>query len=229
MKKLKRNPMKLESIKKEPIKKKLILKTKKTRCAFIGKNGEQCKARTSGKGNFCSLHSETTFREITHHNPMPMINTLAVKYDPIYHPFEFVKLSNEGMNPKEIASIFNVSLDTIENWRNTYPMFDQAYDIGKVAHEAWYLRTGKDNLDNRWFQTPLFKFLAMNNGLGWTDKVDSRSQVQGQFGVLLMPGQLSVDEWEAQNIKREEELQKRLEAEEIISIENTETGEIDYE
>lgn len=222
MKKLKRNPEKLDSIKKQPTKKKLVLKTKKTRCSHIA-NGLQCNNQTSGKGNFCGLHSQSIFRESKNITSQPMINSLTSKYDPITHPIQYIMLSSRGMNHKEIASEFGISSDTLDNWRDSYPMFNEACEIGKSAHEAWYLRTGKANLDNRFFQTGLFKFLTMNNGLNWTDKVDSRNQIQGQFGVLLMPSQMTVDEWEQNNIKKEEELQKRLEAEEIIAIENTDT------
>jgi hypothetical protein len=110
------------------------------------------------------------------------------------------------MNPAEIAAEFRVSMDCINTWRDTYPMFQQAYDIGKVAHEAWYLREGRANLDNRFFQTPLFKFLTMNNGLGWSDKAETRNTTNGNFGVLLIPGQMSIDEWEQKNIDEDQRI-----------------------
>lgn len=217
MKKLKRNPSRLESIKKEPVKKKFIIKTKKKQCEYIDDNGKRCSMQTSGKNNFCSAHSNVVFKEsnnkIIHHT-----GGLLTKYDPLNHPLFYIQLSKEGLSPKEIASHFGICINTLEQWANDYPLFQQAYEIGKAAHEAWYLKTGKDNLNNRFFQTPLFKFLTMNNGLSWSDKVDSRSQVQGQFGVLLMPGTMGVDEWEQANIKREEERMKQIESADVEEI-----------
>lgn len=216
MKKLKRNPVKLDQEKKNPIKKKIFFKTKSKQCDFILENGKQCEGKAIGKGNFCSVHANKDSIFLEKSDRETLGGPLLIKYNPIEHPISFIELSAMGLNVAEIAARFNVSVETIHNWRENFPLFDQAFDIGRAALEAWYLREGKNNLNSRFFQTSLFKFLTMNNGLNWTDKMDSKSQVQGQFGVLLMPNQLTADEWEQNNIKREQELQKRIEENEVI-------------
>lgn len=217
MRKLKRKPTRIQEEKNEPTSKKKVFFFKRKQCEFINENGERCSKRSAGKGNFCNTHSTVTFYDNS--NDLSSSTKLLTKYDPINHPTMFIELSGQGLSPTEIASVFRVSMETINTWREQHILFNQAFEIGKSAHEAWYLRTGKENLDNRFFQTPLFKFLTMNNGLNWSDKAETKSQVQGQFGVLLVPGQMSVDEWEQNNISREQELQKRLEAE-LIEIDN---------
>lgn len=222
MKKLKSNPVKLEEQKKNPLKKKIIFKrTGDKKCDFFFPDGTQCGHRVKGKGNFCIHHATNMFPNRTQQPLIQNNNSIFVKYDPINHPRMYIELSAMGLNTNEIAAHLKISLNTINEWRESDPFFDQAYEIGKSALEAWYLRQGKNNLDNRFYQTGLYKFLTMNNGMGWSDKAESKSQVQGQFGVLLVPGQMSMDEWEAQNIQKEEELQKRLQAEEFISDSDT--------
>jgi hypothetical protein len=226
MKKLKRNPIKLDEQKRNPLKKKLVfIKKGKSKCEFHFPDGRKCGKYVQGKGNFCELHAKETFIE-KRDNPITQNNTLFTKYDPINHPKLFIEFSSMGMNPHEIATQFNVSMGTLNEWRENNILFDQAWEIGRSALEAWYLRTGKDNLDNRWFQTNLFKFITMNNGLGWSDKAESRSQVQGQFGVLLVPSQMSMDEWEQNNIKKEQELQDRMNAEMIDICSDTDQNTI---
>lgn len=210
MRKLKRKPEIMEEMKKEPVKKRIILKYKKRRCDFIHENGERCRSLTSGKGNFCVTHSNFIFKEERNTSSvMPSNNNLLmVRYDPINHPIEYIRLSKEGLNLSEIAAEFQVSTATIIEWKDIYPIFNMAFEIGKAAHEAWYLQQGKSNLDNRFFQTPLFKFLTMNNGMGWSDKAETKSTQQGNFGVLLIPGQMSIDEWEQKNIEEDKKIQE---------------------
>lgn len=216
MRTLKRKSGKLEEITETPVRKKIIHKFKRKQCAHHSVDGERCKGLTAGKGNFCSIHSTATF--IEERKPKSIIEgglnlqsgLILTRYDQINHPIQFIELSSAGMNLAEIAAELRVSIQTLNEWKEVYPMFGKAYEIGKAAHEAWYLRQGKANLDNRWFQTPLFKFLTMNNGMGWSDKAETKSTQQGTFGVLLVPGQMSMDEWEQQNIKEDEALEQEI-------------------
>ena len=64
MKKLKKNPLKLEEQKKNPLKKKIFFKKKGIKqCDFFHPDGTQCKHHVRGKGNFCSIHAENIFPE----------------------------------------------------------------------------------------------------------------------------------------------------------------------
>lgn len=201
---LRKNSTKLEEMTKKPVKQKIFRKFFRKQCQFYKESGEQCRARTAGKGNFCVTHTIHAGSGTIHMDTVPAestLSTLANKYDPIAHPVQYIQLSGSGYNMAEIAHAFNVSIESIKNWAAKFPMFHEAVEIGKAALESWYLKTGKDNLDNRFFQTNLYKFITMNNGLNWSDKAESRSQVQGQFGVLLVPNQMGIDEWEQANTK----------------------------
>jgi hypothetical protein len=213
----------LEELEREPVKKKILLRYKKKRCEWTNADGERCGGRSAGKGNFCILHSTIVFKE----EPSPIVSSnissgITIKYDPINHPTQYIQHSAMGLNPSEIAAEFQVAVYTLVEWADTYPMFNQAVEIGKAAHEAWYLRTGKENLDNRFFQTPLFKFLTMNNGMGWTDKAETKSTQQGNFGVLLIPGQMSIDEWEQKNIQDDAKMKEIIQQNQLNTIDHDE-------
>ena len=222
MRKLKKQSNRIEEEKKEPLKKKIIYKKNfkvknqykkkiNKQCDYFLEDGTQCRSNAAGKGNFCSIHADHIFHDKK--ACVAIQGGITTKFDPINHPRMYIEMSAQGMNKHEIAAEFGTSVETMEKWKEGNEFFAMACEIGKSALEAWYLRTGKDNLDNRWFQTNLYKYLTMNNGMGWSDKAETRSQVQGQFGVLLVPGQMSLDEWEQQNIVQEQELQQKIDHE----------------
>jgi len=65
------------------------------------------------------------------------------------------------------------------------------------------LRFADYNLENDRFNNVLFKYLTMNK-LGYSDKVETKSTMQGLHGVVVIPNTLSIQEWEAQSIAKEE-------------------------
>ena len=74
-------------------------------------------------------------------------------------------------------------------------MFNKAYDIGKAMHEAWWIEQGKSGLNNRGFNTSLFKFLTSNK-LGYSDKMETKNMNMNVHGVLMVPDKVSEEEWE---------------------------------
>ena len=142
MRKLKKNPRKLEEEKKEPVKKRTLFKKKKeTRCEYVNtRTGEQCKKKAFGKGNFCELHSQTKVKEDKEKQIVGSNNnSLTVKYDPIGHPQAFIHLASEGYSPQEIAAGLRISMATVKEWRETFELFEQAYQICLTAYEAYYI------------------------------------------------------------------------------------------
>jgi hypothetical protein len=65
--------------------------------------------------------------------------------------------------------------------------------------EAWWLSEGKNNLDNRGYNVSLYKFIT-GNKLGYSDKIESRN-LNVHAGVLMVPGSMSLEEWEKQTEK----------------------------
>lgn len=173
---------------------KIIKRYPKQKCVHDG-----CRFNAVGAGDTCVKHGGNTIIQENLLAPSDMTSSMirATKYKPEYHPLEFIMLSKEGMSTVEIAAEFEVSPSTIKNWSETYLEFNNAYDIGVAMHEAWWLKEGKGNLDNRSYNVGLFKFLTSNK-LGYSDKMESKS-LNIHAGVLMVPGQPSLQEWEAQN------------------------------
>ena len=69
-------------------------------------------------------------------------------YDPDYHPSSAYKLCSFGMTDSDLAKYYEVSEQTIINWRNQHPEFYDSVKRGKtiadanVAHSLYKLATG---------------------------------------------------------------------------------------
>lgn len=128
---------------------------------------------------------------------------ISSKFDVGKHPLLYIKLSKEGKSDVEIASLFQISLSTLMRWVHDYEEMKEAYEIGQTMYEAFFLTKGVQNLENDRFNNVLFKYLTMNK-LGYSDKVETKSTMQGLHGVMVIPNTLSIQEWEAQSIAKEE-------------------------
>lgn len=164
------------------------------KCSYIGPDGKQCSRNAVGKWNVCQKHGG---------DPVVVENLLAKKeipdvlkgkvYNPDFHPMEYLYLAKQGMSVVEIAAEFEVPVREIEFWAATYLEFNKAFEIGEALHEAWYLHEGKKNLDNRGYNSELFKFLT-GNKLGYSTKTESKN-LNISAGVLVVPGRKSEEEW----------------------------------
>lgn len=128
---------------------------------------------------------------------------ISSKFDVGKHPLLYIKLSKEGKSDVEIASLFQISLSTLMRWVHDYEEMKEAYEIGQTMYEAFFLTKGVQNLENDRFNNVLFKYLTMNK-LGYSDKVETKNTMQGLHGVMVIPNTLSIQEWEAQSIAKEE-------------------------
>ena len=191
------NPV--EKIKKplRKIKKKFkrITKYNKQKCAFV-KNGNQCKRNAVGKSTLCKKHGgdpivpANLVKKDEHH--LIGINT---KFDPGYHPLQFIDLSRSGLSDVEIAAEFQVGITTLRDWNEKFAEFNLAYEIGQALHETWWLQQGKNGLRDRSFNTNLFKFLT-GNKLGYSEKIESKNLNMNIHGVLMVPDAVTEEQWE---------------------------------
>jgi len=198
-------PRKIAKVRKiekpEPLKKKLKKYYKRQQCAFIRENGQQCKKIAVGKSTLCEMHNgdvvikENLYRgteEITHPN-------VKVKFDPSIHPIAYIEMAKEGFSEVEIAAEFGVSSMLMQDWGEKFESFYIAREVGKTMHEAWWLHQGKDNLNERSFNTNLFKYMTMNK-LGYSDKIEQKSLNMNLHGVLMVPDAVSEEDWEKDSI-----------------------------
>jgi len=191
----------LEEILSKPMTVKKRIVYKKQRCAAITEDGTQCERNAVGRGNACAIHAVTPELPV----PLESVSELSVipfgsKYNPAEHPLQYINLSRQGLSDVEIASEFEVSMDTLKAWTAKYKDFNMAFEIGRAMFESWWINEGRGNLGNRFYQTSLYKFLT-GNKLGWSDKIESKNLNQNSYGVLLVPPTMTMDEWERNNVE----------------------------
>lgn len=183
------------------VKKRRKIKYKKQRCAFVTfEDGEpiQCRRNAVGKGTLCKKHGgDPIIKEnMLDKYQEKAVDSLISKFQPAVHPIQYIEMARFGASEVEIAAMFEVSLDTMKSWAEKYESFNTAYEVGQAMHEAWWLQQGKDNLNDRSFNTSLFKYLTMNK-LGYSDKIEQKNLNMNVHGVLAVPDKVSPDEWEA--------------------------------
>ena len=192
-------------IRKKKLKKKFVGKKmyKKQKCAYFSKRGIRCKRNAVGKSTLCEKHGgekyDPTLALSTQETKDVMASPGGVtKFRLDYHPMSYITHSREGLSPVEIAAEFEVGVKTLERWAEHYSDMQTAYEIGAAIQEAWWLMKGKEGLDQRGFNTGLYKFLT-GNKLGYADKVESKNFNLNAtaHGVLVVPAKVSEEEWEA--------------------------------
>jgi len=170
---------------------KIIKRYPKQRCSVQG-----CRKNAVGKDDVCKAHGG---------NPVVKENLLALdqisdaqlavtKFDPAMHPMQYIEFSRMGYSDVEIAAEFEVGVGTMRGWAEKFLDFNTAFEIGQAMYEAWWLHEGKRNLDNRGYNTGLYKYLT-GNKLGYSDKIESKN-LHVHAGVLMVPAQMDKDEWE---------------------------------
>ena len=98
-------------------------------------------------------------------------------YEQKRHCERVVYLMAQGYTPDEVAADFEIQLKTMHVWAREHPEFKEALMRGASKCKAWWLKKGRDNLENP-------KFLAnhwgkfMLNLFDWkTDKSESNTTI----------------------------------------------------
>ena len=180
-------------------------------CMFYKEDGTRCNGKAAGGGTLCSIHGgrASAGREILSFSERHPSVFTSVKFDPAYHPIKFLELSKIGKSDVEIAAEFGVCIATLKSWSTDIQEFNVAYEIGRTMYEAYFLHIGTRNLTNDRFNNSLFKYLTMNR-LGYSDKIETKSFNTSMHGVLLVPPEMSMEDWESSNIARDAEKQAQV-------------------
>lgn len=101
-----------------------------------------------------------------------------------------LKCFAEGMTAVEVAAQIGIAKSAFYNWCERYPAFRKAVELGRTYQEAEWTKRGRDNLNDNTFQTPLYKFLSVNQ-FGWLSERQAMEH-SGEVGLALRP----VDEGE---------------------------------
>lgn len=89
---------------------------------------------------------------------------------------EFIALRGKGCSVEKVAAIWDISKQTIYQWREDQPKFSDAFTRAEVKYVAFLEDALWRGLYDKNFKEGAFKFLAMR--VGWSDKAaDNRQRV----------------------------------------------------
>jgi len=171
----------------------------KEKCKFVDENGKKCTRNAIGSGQLCFKHGGT--KDLTNVLSVEALQLYTAevgkikKFDPFMHPLQMIDLSRQGLSEVEIAAEIGIGISTLRKWSEDYEPFTIAYEIGQALHESWWLKQGKAGLNDRFFNTSLFKFLTSNK-LGYAEKTESKNLNMTAHGVLVVPAKQTELEWE---------------------------------
>ena len=87
---------------------------------------------------------------------------------------EFGKL---GYSKAEIALELDVDRGTLDNWLEEHPDFFTAMAKSQDFCKAWWLKSGRENVDNRSYNSHLYS-LHMQNRFGWNKKTEVTGNIK---------------------------------------------------
>lgn len=209
-----RERFKKKEVEKEGKRKRSLKRKKvyvKERCHYHEGN-KRCRRNAIGSGQLCALHGGTKDLGNTLSPEATQLYLaeagVVTKFDPAMHPMQYIDLSRQGLSEVEIAAEMHVGVATVRTWSETFEEFALAHDVGKALHETWWLNKGKGGLNQRNFNTPLFKFLTSNK-LGYSEKTESKNLNMNACGVLVVPETISEEQWVAEGVHQKNDKKKK--------------------
>lgn len=126
-------------------------------------------------------------------------------YDPDFHPQDLIEKMSAGMLNVEVASSWDICVDTFNVWRKEHEELAQAYNLGLTHYEAWFIKNRftpmiEGKLEGRHaFNSAI---AIANNKLGWTRNNPSQQVTNNT--------QINVKQMQINNNMSVQELQESL-------------------
>lgn len=106
-------------------------------------------------------------------------------YDPVYCDLIIEKMQNNGISLSEFAKEIGVHPNTLLNWRNTIPEFNEACEMALEYARAWWEKLGRELVvEDRDPESPTYNgkkkintmlYIAIMRNRGWwTEKVENK-------------------------------------------------------
>lgn len=77
-------------------------------------------------------------------------------------------MKEKGMSKKEVMAEFGITPSVHTRFMRDYPKYKEAFDTGQFFAEAWWMKQGRENLENKGFNTGVYAF-QMKNRYKWRD------------------------------------------------------------
>jgi hypothetical protein len=129
-------------------------------------------------------------KDITHYKPDRRLKLFESAWSGEDSCYKALEGFSSGLTVVEVAASLGISQATFYAWCERYPSFRKATEVGRTYQEAAWAKQGRKNLNDPTFQTPLYKFLSVNQ-FGWLSERQAM-QHSGEIGLALRP----VDEGE---------------------------------
>lgn len=99
---------------------------------------------------------------------------------------------SEGAADIEVRAMLELSNDLWERFMEDEQKFSETIKKGRVLSEAWWTKTGRVNLENKDFSSPLYR-INMANRFDWREKQDTDVKsdgkaIQGLAVSFVKPG-----------------------------------------
>jgi len=98
--------------------------------------------------------------------PLHHSQTNGMVYDPLVHPYMVIEKMAEGCLADELALEIGVLPSTLKAWASKYEAFGLAVMDGMDLCRAWWVKQSRERLDDKDFNTALYKSVMQNN-FGW--------------------------------------------------------------
>ncbi|MEM4167803.1 MAG: hypothetical protein QW328_06895 [Nitrososphaerota archaeon] len=82
---------------------------------------------------------------------------------------KIIDIYSIGGSDVEVCAEIRCTMDKFMELYNTNDAFKQAIDLGRILSKAWWYRQGRENLNNRNYNSALYNF-QMKNRFGWSEK-----------------------------------------------------------
>lgn len=88
---------------------------------------------------------------------------------------QVIDMYKQGYTNVEVAEELEMTKRQFAQLCQTNPMFRELVERGNDIAEAWNIRQGRTNMENREFNTALYK-ARMGHFYGWADKIDQNTK-----------------------------------------------------
>ena len=105
-------------------------------------------------------------------------------------------LFDQGASIAEVCRDMGISRNTFKTWRTSVDAqkasFRDAVTMGLEASEAWWIRQGRENIDNRSFNNNLWA-LNMVNRWSWNSNKREEKKEISHIGVVEVKNKVDVE------------------------------------
>jgi hypothetical protein len=105
---------------------------------------------------------------------------------------DILELAKKGGSIVEIAVLLEISRDTFYALSERDEYFSDTVKKCKQLSEAWWVKKGRTELDNKDFSFTGW-YMNMKNRFGWADKVEQKTDIRASIADLF-PDELKDEE-----------------------------------